>query len=857
MRSIKIVSLSFVLSLFLAVIVTWPLAQHFTDGIAISQRDPEGGVRALVPGDHLQFMYHTWLAKETFFGDTPLFHNIYEFNLGDDAALRNPAMRYYLPFSLVFALGAAGGNQALGWNLMGFATLWLTVLFTYMLMRRYTDNDLLAWLCSGFSIIFPYRIFALLAGSPTGLGMMWIPLIYYSLDVMVREKRIWASVLAGFSIIFAHWGDLHSVFYAVLTAPFWCIFSYVYSRPNSSLIPSREDIKKYLVVASPLAVTALIVFLQARITHVLLQGTELAGRMRAIYEVAMNSPQFSDLFSHDFSGVGNHVYMGYLTILIVLASFAALTVKAVRNRKGSGWPALAPLAVPVVLFLGIAAVIVLAMGTNIPGGARSWRLVTAAIPAYGNIRQPAKIFLVLPTMLAVLFALGLPQLLTLIKKDAIRNLTIFALFAALTVNYASFNKPAICSLDMEQGAYAAIAEDAQERGVPAHMIAIPLWMGESHWSSLNQYYVSLYKLRMVNGYAATPRTDYQEAIRPFMRFNNGDFPDHLLDELLEMGVGYILLHGFPEEVSPFAVLHTLNNLLAHPRIEYLQQDRTAWAFRILAEPGAPDELIPGDGYRFPTRSWQLHQSERSEASRELEDESADGGRFVRIEGADAAIKLGSTSVSWIDGLSYFIRYRGWGTFDARVIGGGQTLAEERIEGGSDEWSWHLLELPSYDEFMELQLEFLYVSGVSDLDLAILATSEWDPSDFGEPRQIPAAAFFHGGYIDRETGSVVLEPEREPAGVVFYGPGLPVPVGSYSIELHFSTDAPAGTKLGQLRSRHAHGIAQPVDLIAGKAVQMNYEQTENLRMTIEFIYNRAAVVEISELILSREVVGQTK
>ena len=103
-----------VAALLLTVVFSWPLARYATRGIVYTAFEQHPGEPlSMVPGDHLQFLYHLWLAQDTFEGRTPLFHNLYEFNTGDDAERRD-VTPYYLPFSAFFAAASIPFGQAAG-----------------------------------------------------------------------------------------------------------------------------------------------------------------------------------------------------------------------------------------------------------------------------------------------------------------------------------------------------------------------------------------------------------------------------------------------------------------------------------------------------------------------------------------------------------------------------------------------------------------------------------------------------------------------------------------------------------------------------------------------------------------------
>ena len=117
-------ALAAIISLVVWTWFTWPLPQFVFDGIPVSSRDirPDG-VRAMMKSDQLQLMYHYWLAQDMMTGDTPWFHNLYEFNTGNDAEREWPTA-YFMPFSLVFAAGSLVAGRAFGMNLVGWVSLW-------------------------------------------------------------------------------------------------------------------------------------------------------------------------------------------------------------------------------------------------------------------------------------------------------------------------------------------------------------------------------------------------------------------------------------------------------------------------------------------------------------------------------------------------------------------------------------------------------------------------------------------------------------------------------------------------------------------------------------------------------------
>ena len=84
---------SLLVALAVWTVFSWPLVLHvgsaIPSGITTGLAPKE--ILPMEPGDHLQLLYHFWLFSDMVGGHTPWFHNLYEFNTGDDAARLEPA----------------------------------------------------------------------------------------------------------------------------------------------------------------------------------------------------------------------------------------------------------------------------------------------------------------------------------------------------------------------------------------------------------------------------------------------------------------------------------------------------------------------------------------------------------------------------------------------------------------------------------------------------------------------------------------------------------------------------------------------------------------------------------------------
>jgi hypothetical protein len=802
----------------------------------------------MVAGDHLQFLYHLWLGRDTFLGKTPLFHNPYEFNRDAGTEERyNRSMTYYLPFSLFFTVFSVGG-QALGWNGTGLAALWITLMFTWLLARRYTKDSSIAALTALISILFPFRWITLLGGSPTGLAMMWVPLAFYGVDIMVRDRKWQGAALAGAAIYMSGWSDPHVTFFTALGAPCWGLIAYLFGR--SQVLPDKTEIRRLLCASIPLLAFGVLILLQAKGTTGSLKDTALSDNARLLSEVALFSPRPSGLCAWNSSGNEAHIYMGWFILTLLAACMVAMLADRLRHRTQPRFQLLCAF----LLFAGIGVALWLSTGIRNPCGDLFWVRLCRLLPPYGMIRQPAKVFILLPTLIVVFMTIALPVLAETLHLRGARRFILYAIImAGLTYDYARRIDPAICVLDKSQGAYRAVAQDASLHAITPLALGIPLWPGDSHWTSLNQYYSTLYRVRMVNGYRPTVRqTYYEDVFLGFKSVNEGSFSDAQLRSLRQRGVHYILLHedAFPEKVSLFPVAGVLHALLAHPHIKFLEQDGPVWAFKIIDAPEGAYAQLPDWSLLFPSRLWEAEQGIATNA-RILASEDASSGRYLQLTPAGNGVLTQQRHVPNVPDLFYLIRTRtpeGAGTYRVALQVDDQTT--QHTLATHPQWSWQQIRIPVTTDFPNVQMRLTPETLPLDVDTALIIAGQWDPNEFEGPRVLPAPLFFRAGHTDLENGEVVLSPDREPADVIFYGPKLPMPAGTYKITLDYRTDAKDGTLLGTMQSRYNPRNNQPAPITAGQPAEFICIHPDNLRFSLDVKYTRAAVLRIRNVIIEK-------
>lgn len=867
----KTIVLSFLLTLAVWLLFSWPLPRYLHSGIPTSSTNIEkNNVRRMTAGDHLQLHYFYWLFSDMLAGHTPLFQNIYEFNTGNDAA-RKKISNYNLPFSLVYAAIHPLGGNAFAWNMTGFVTLWLTHLLTLLLLLRYAGPPWIAVAAATVALAFPYRWMALLGGSPTGFAMVWVPLLALGLDKAARDGSLTGGILAAAAIAMSYVNERQIFLFSILSLPLWYGLGFI-RRPSFEWRDRRFRLS-VLRGLLPLAVGGGACLLLAWSAMGSFAGTNMAGG-RALTEIEGFSPAPRGLLQWRATGTDAHGYVGYVLPAIgILHILLLLAAGFLRRDRRPAWRDLLAVA---GIWGAMALAVLLMLGPKGPRHGAVFLHLRELVPGYEMIRQTDKIFCLFPSLLALAVGFALRELarrgpssavgtepdppgsiasthsrtwrddLRVVRFPAAAGAAAgLTLAALLLAEYACQVRTTVCLLDREQPAYAAVADDARSRGVFPRALILPLWPGDSAWGSLYEHYVSLYRIRMVNGYRPVVSKKYkEEVVQKLSSANLGALSDAQFEILRGMRIEYILLHenAFPEKVSPFPVYFTLSRLLAHPRLDLLKQGGDVWAFKIRTEPRlSTRQPLPNEVF-FPSRfrTWECEAMHNAGATLR-QAPAASGGQYLTLEAAGSQVS-GEPFRHWqTPGACLKVRLRG--TAQIGVSFQSNSIPVITLPRASADWTWIDVPLESVPDPVAPQLTLL--SGNADLDMMLLTAGTWNPPQPGETLRLPACLFFNAGVIDAATGSLTFRTEYEADSLIFFGPRLPFDAGTYEVWLEATSPAPAGTLLGRLNVKSGAGQAGPLDVIAGRSGNpLRYEHKANLPLTLEFVYTRNADMTVN-------------
>ena len=181
-----------------------------------------------------------------------------------------------------------------------------------------------------------------------------------------------------------------------------------------------------------------------------------------------------------------------------------------------------------------------------------YRFFYSQVPLFNFPRSPTRILYLSFFLLALLAAYGTAAWQRIMRPAVFRVVALVGLML-LIMDYFPAKAPGISLVPLESSLYHTV----QNRLKDGRVLAIPLWPGESSWSSIYQYYATLTRVPMINGYRPSVSRKYVEQVfKPLSPMNNGALDPAIWRLLRDWQVRYVMLHeeAFPPKVSPFPLI---------------------------------------------------------------------------------------------------------------------------------------------------------------------------------------------------------------------------------------------------------------------------------------------------------------
>jgi hypothetical protein len=596
----------------LGLLFTYPLVRHLAAGIPYVRFPAPGAeLKWMEPGDSLQLYYWFWLMKDNLTGGSPLFTNPYEF----DVTPVLPPQRYgfyQFPLSLLFvAFSPLGG--AVAYNLMVLLSFPLAAVAMYLLARLYTDRPAGAVLAAAIFALVPFRLGQLLGGHSNGFLFFLFPLTLYGYERALAERRARWGVLAGGCLVALALTDFHLLYYLVLfSAAFWAVRVAAIARGRPGWRAGAAAVGPALAPVAVAGVVCVAYVLAIKSTVMGGSLTATGGRPYAL--IARNAPRLADLLVARNPDDERAVYLGLIPLAL-----GAVGWLAPGGRR------------PLRLYgIGFVAAWLLALGPTLDAWAPLYRLLYLYLPYWNYPRSPGRLMILASLSLAVLAAhaaWALP------RGRAWTRVTVAGLLAGIAVEYAPFRAAGITLLDFANPLYRTVAREAGD----GRFLAVPLFPGDSHQSSVYEFHVTTTRAHTVNGYNPLVSREYvQEIFDRLVNLNLGEIRPGEHELLRALRVRFLVVHEdlFFWKVSPFPGALTVENLAASPYLTPRGRHRDLALFELRTDPVAAPP-------RFDRSSpvGAVHEAEElaRRTGRAAADPEASGGHaVVAEEGRDAA-----------------------------------------------------------------------------------------------------------------------------------------------------------------------------------------------------------------------------
>ena len=537
-----------------------PLWRHGHDCIPYGRFPAAAGseIGNFVQGDHFQLHYVLWLFRNAVVDrQAPLFGDPYQFQF-PDGPLR--VSHYYFSIAWPCLLASLVRDDFLPYNIMVWASFVLAGWATFLWLRRHVRERWVAAVAALIPTLAPYRLAMLFGSSPSGFAVYLVPLTLWALDAVLDNRAaLWAAA-TGLLLWLVAIGDLHAVFFLALALPFYVAVGWAARRPlwrgNARRYFLRGQLPRLgLLAAGFAAVYAYLMVVRLRTIE---PGMARTGFAPA--EVAVYSPTPYDLRIRSNPNNTRAIYPGVVAAALVAAGgLSAVRRGSWRERWLAGGA--------LVSVLGAYA---FAFGPNALGGLL-YVASRRVIPYLPYLRQTSKVLVVALPVLALPAAFGLAALTAAAGPAARRRVAVLGTCAGLLILDANpLRQIGLARPSRENAAYAYF-QGLHREG--ERLLCLPVWPGDSSYSSLYLYFATRYPIPTMNMYLPKPPRRYVEEIfEPLDDLNQGEVSERARAVLEQWRVRHIIVHTevFPGKVNgDRGPAYTIDRLVDDPHIRRL------------------------------------------------------------------------------------------------------------------------------------------------------------------------------------------------------------------------------------------------------------------------------------------------
>jgi len=307
----------------------------------------------------------------------------------------------------------------------------------------------------------------------------------------------------------------------------------------------------------------------------------IVGQGRAWNELKLFSPHLTELMQRVNPRTEGHIYPGLIPLFLVGLLALALWRKGARLDP--------PFQLRALFFFGLLLIsFCLALGPSLHPILPLYKFLFDHFPFFGYPRSSGRIIVITMLCLSILSAFSWEFLSRFLPGKSRRGRWLFRGLTLLVILFMAWDYHpqqhiGLCLADEKNPIYSALAELPRKQTL---VLGLPLFPGDSHQSSLYEYYVTLSRQPMVNGYSPVVSRKYVDSVFwPLININVGEIREKEYALLRRFGVTHLVHHQeiYFYKVSPFTGFLAFRNLLDSPYLKLVWTDQTQSLFALLPE----------------------------------------------------------------------------------------------------------------------------------------------------------------------------------------------------------------------------------------------------------------------------------